>query len=334
MKKSALVLAEYAAPRIYGADEIAEIRKITDLKDGLITNEKLAADPSVLNDVEIMFSGWGGPVMDAKVLAAAPKLEAIFYGAGSIRYMVTPEFWARNIPITSVWYANGIPVAEYVQAQIILSLKKFWQATRGCVNPASFHQPAHETVRGAWKSTVGLVSLGMIGRLVAERMKTHDVNVIAYDPFVTQEKADAQGLGVRMVSLEEVFATADVVSLHTPNLPETRHMITGGLIASMKPGSTFINTARGAVVDENAMIGVLRKRPDLFACIDVTDPEPPVEGSPLYTLPNVVLSPHIAGAVGDECRRLGHFAVAECERFLKGEALKWQVTEKMAQTMA
>ena len=332
MKKSALVLAEYAAPRIYGPDEIASIRKITDLKDGLITNEKINADPSVLSDVQIMMSGCGGPVLDAKLLAAAPKLEAIFYGAGSIRYMVTPEFWAKNIPISSVWYANGIPVAEYTEAQIILSLKKFWHANRRCLTPAAFRQP--EDVRGSWQSTVGLISMGMIGRLVAERMKTHDVKVVAYDPFVSQQRADELGLGVRMVSLAELFATSDVVSLHTPNLPETRHMITSELLASMKRGSTFINTARGAVVDEPAMIRVLTERPDLFACIDVTNPEPPVEGSPLYTLPNVVLSPHIAGAVGDECRRLGRFAVAECERFLKREPLSWQVTEKMAQTMA
>ena len=334
MKKSALVLAEYAAHRIYGPDEIGAIRAVTDLKDGVVTNEKIAADPSVLGDVQIMFSGWGGPVMDAGFFAAAPKLEAVFYGAGSIRHMVTPEFWARNIPITTAWYPNGIPVAEYVEAWIVLSLKKFWQANRRCVSPETFRQPEHESVRGAWKSTVGLVSLGMIGKLVAQRMKSHDVKTVAYDPFVSQEKADEAGLGVRMVSLAELFAVSDAVSLHTPNLPETRHMITGDLLATMKTGATFINTARGAVVDEAALIRVLAERPDLTACLDVTDPEPPEADSPLFTMPNIVLSPHIAGAVGDECRRLGRFTVDECERFLKGEPLKWRISEKMAQTMA
>ena len=334
MKTSALILADYAAPRIYGPDEIASIREITNLKDGVFSREKIAEDPSALADVEIMFSGWGAPVLDKAFLAAAPKLEAVFYGAGSIRYMVTPEFWAREIPITSAWYPNGIPVAEMTEALIIMSLKKFWKSVRNFTCPAG-HRHEEETVRGAWKSTVGLVSLGMIGKLVAERMKSHDVKVVAYDPFVSQERADSLELGVRMVSLEELFATSDAVSLHTPNLPETRGMITGELFASMKQGAAFINTARGAVVDEPAMIEALKARPDIYACLDVTSPdEPPAEGSALYTLPNVVLSPHIAGAVGDECRRLGEFTVAECARFLRGEPLQWRVSEKMAETMA
>jgi len=333
MKKSIIICWEGVADRIYGPDGIAAIRGMTDFK-GAFTNGQIADDPSVLNDVAIIFSGWGGPVLDAKFLAATPKLEAVFYGAGSIRYMVTPEFWAKNIPITSAWFPNGIPVAEYTEAQIILSLKGFWRANRICVSPATFCQPPEGVANGMWKTTVGLISLGMIGKLVAERLKTHDVRVVAYDPFVSQEKADAMGLGVKMVGLEELFATSDVVSLHTPNLPETRHMITGGLFASMKHGATFINTARGAVVDEEAMVRVLQERTDLTACLDVTNPEPPVEGSPLYTMPNVVLSPHIAGAVGYECRRLGQFTVAECAKFLKGEPLKWSVSEKMAETMA
>ena len=333
MKTSIIICWEGIADRIYGPEGIAAIREMTDLK-GVFTNEEIAADPSVLQDVQIIFSGWGGPLLDAKFLAAAPGLEAVFYGAGSIRYMVTPEFWAKGIPITSAWFPNGIPVAEYTEAQIVLSLKGFWRANRICVSPETFRQPPEGTANGMWKTTVGLISLGMIGKMVAERMKTHDVNIVAYDPFVSQEKADALGLGVKMVGLAELFAMSDVVSLHTPNLPETKHMITGELLASMKPHSTFINTARGAVVDEEAMVRVLQERPDLYACIDVTNPEPPVEGSPLYTLSNVVLSPHIAGAIGNECRRLGQFTVDECARFLKGEPLQWRVSEKMAANMA
>ena len=179
---------------------------------------------------------------------------------------------------------------------------------------------------------MGLISLGMIGRMVAERLKTFDVNVIAYDPYVSAE--DGATLGVERVLLAEVFARADVVSLHTPWLPETVGMITGEHIAAMKPGATFINTARGAVVREPEMIAALQQRPDLYAILDVTYPEPPEPGSALYTLPNVVLTPHIAGSMFEECRRMGQYIIDELKRYLAGEPLRWAVSRERAKIMA
>jgi len=330
-KKSALVLDRGSAERIYGSREMAQIREITDLRDEVVTRSDLQRDPGLLRDVELIFSGWGAPVFNAEMLAQVPKLEAVFYGAGSIREITPPEFWDKNIPITSSWSANGIPVAEFTEALVILSLKRFWQSSRACKSPASFKHPE---VRGAYGAKIGLVSLGMIGRLMANRLKAHDLEVLAYDPFVDQEKADSLNLGVRMVSLEVLFAECEVVSLHAPNLPSTRGMITGALLSSLKRNATFINTARGAVVDEIALLKTLAERPDVFALLDVTYPEPPVEGSPLYTLPNVVLSPHIAGSMGDECHRMGQLAVDQCRKFLAGEAMEWSVTRKMAENMA
>jgi phosphoglycerate dehydrogenase-like enzyme len=125
-----------------------------------------------------------------------------------------------------------------------------------------------------------------------------------------------------------------VVSLHTPWLKETEGMITGQHIASMRPGATFINTARGAVVREQELIDVLQQRPDLFAVLDVTYPEPPAPDSLLYTLPNVVVTPHIAGPVGDECHRLGRYMVEELWRYLHGEELRWGITREMAKVLA
>ena len=111
-------------------------------------------------------------------------------------------------------------------------------------------------------------------------------------------------------------------------------MITGAHIASMKEGATFINTARGAIVREPEMTAVLAERPDLFAILDVTDPEPPVDGSPLYTLPNVVLTPHIAGSMDGECRRMGRTMVEECRRYLAGEPLRWAIDRERARSLA
>ena len=152
--------------------------------------------------------------------------------------------------------------------------------------------------------------------------------MLVSDPFMTALQASE--LGVELVSLDQLFRRSDVVSVHTPLLEETRGLITEPLLDAMKRGATFINTARGAVVCEPAMIDVASRRPDLQFILDVTDPEPPVPQSPLYTLPNVLLTPHVAGSVGTECRRMGRSMVEELRRYVRGEPLKWAVTPELA----
>ena len=164
--------------------------------------------------------------------------------------------------------------------------------------------------------------------MVIERLRSSEVNIIAYDPFMDVERA--KPLGVELCSLDDVFRHADVISLHTPWLPETVGMITGEHFRLMKPNASFINTARGAVVKENELIEAFQARPDLFALLDVTYPEPPASDSLLLTLPNVIVTPHIAGSMGDECRRMGRFIVDELDRWLAGEPCKHLVTREYA----
>jgi phosphoglycerate dehydrogenase-like enzyme len=328
--KALFVLNASSYDLIYGPEERAAIAELCEVMAPPQTKESLAAAPSLLREAEVIFSGWGAPHMDAAFLAAAPALRAVFYGAGSVKAMVSEALWQRGIVVTSSWGANGIPVAEFTVAEIVFSLKLGWHYV--LAGKREGRLPAKRAVPGLYGSTVGLVSLGMIGRMVAERLRAYEVKVIAYDPFVKAEAAVA--LGVELVGLDEVFARADVVSLHTPWLKETEKMIQGRHFALMKRDATFINTARGAVVDEAGMIEVLQERTDLMAVLDVTYPEPPKPGSPLYTLPNVVLTPHIAGSLNQECRRMGRYAVEECRRYVRGEKLQWQVTEAMAATLA
>ncbi|MCB0061353.1 MAG: hydroxyacid dehydrogenase [Caldilineaceae bacterium] len=221
-------------------------------------------------------------------------------------------------------------MAEFTLAQILLCLKKTWQ--HALAIKAAGRYPTRMTVPGGYGSTVGIISLGMIGRMVCEHLQRFDLNVIAYDPFVTADAATA--LGATLVTLEELFQQADVVSLHTPWLDETVGMITGAHLAAMKEGATFLNTARGAIVREAEMIAVLQQRPDLLAVLDVTYPEPPAAGSPLYTLPNVILTPHIAGSMDTECRRMGQIVVEELKRYLAGEPLQWAISQAQAMVMA
>jgi phosphoglycerate dehydrogenase-like enzyme len=178
-------------------------------------------------------------------------------------------------------------------------------------------------VAGAYQSRVGLVSLSTIGRLVRQRLEPFDLSISAYDPTVSD--AEARALDVDLVALPHLFACSDVVSLHAPLIPQTRGLITGELLASMKLGATLINTSQGAVVRESEMIDVLRARPDLTAILDVTDPEPPLPTCGLFDLPNVILSPHIAGSIDGECGRMGQWMVNELRRYLRSETLLGQL---------
>ena len=179
---------------------------------------------------------------------------------------------------------------------------------------------------------MGIIGLGFIGRLVCERLYPFDVQIIAYDPYVFDEEAAT--LHVSMRPLDALFCEAQVVTLHAPLLPETRGMVTGAHLASMPHGGTFINTSRGRLVQQEELITVLAQRRDLQAVLDVTYPEPPPPGSALYSLPNVVLTPHIAGSLGSERRRMGEAMVGELQRFVTGEPLLHAVTKEQVQYMA
>ncbi|HBC89325.1 MAG TPA: glycerate dehydrogenase [Lentisphaeria bacterium] len=328
--KGLYILDKGAFNLIYGPEEQKDIVELVDIIASPQNRDSIAKESSLLKDIDVIISGWGGPVMNAQFLSSAPNLKAVFYGAGSIRNITSDEFWNRRICITSAYAANAIPVAEYTSSVILLSLKSFWRLTRIVRTGKSF--PKVRDVSGAYKSTVGLVSMGMIGRLVRERLRSSELRVVAFDPFLSSELAGK--LGVESVSLDQLFRESDVVSLHTPWLPETEGMITGRHFESMKTGATFINSARGAVVRETEMVEVLNRRQDLTAILDVTYPEPPGNDSPLYTLPNVVLTPHIAGSMGLECRRMGRYMVEELRRYLAGQQLKWNITKEMAKNAA
>jgi phosphoglycerate dehydrogenase-like enzyme len=330
MLKALFIHNHSTADEIYGQAEKSDIASRVTMLAEPLTAEQALKRPDLLGEAELIFSGWGAPKLDNAFLDATPRLKLFLYGAGSIRGFTTPDFWKRNIPICSAWAANAVPVAEYTLAQILFSLKHGWRFASEIKRNGAY--PKRWPVPGAYQTAVGLVSLGMIGRLVAERLKPFDLRVFAYDPFVKPEAAAE--LGITLVPLAELFKTCAVVSLHTPWLKETEGLITGELLASMPPGATFINTARGAIVREAEMIAVLEKRTDLSAVLDVTYPEPPAPGSKLYTLPNVVLTPHIAGSMNAECRRMGRFMIDELDRYLAGRPLRWQVSEELAKTLA
>lgn len=311
---------------VYPVEELARASQHVE-----ILNPEGDPDEGHWPHVEIILGGWGMPVLDEGFLKRAGKLEAVFYAAGSVRGFMTDVAWDRRITVTTAAQANSETTAEFCLSLVLFSLKHGWLFLRR--PPGAWRDPhTQREVPGLFGSRVGLVSFGRVARRLASLLRHLPVEIVCWDPL--QPDAELRRAGVKPCSLEELFATSHVASVHTPLLPETVDLVDAGLLSLLQPGATLINTSRGAIVDEDALISILRRRTDLQAVLDVTREEPLPPDSPLWSLPNVVLTPHIAGACGPECRRLGASAVDELVRFLEGRPLEHVLTRQSAALLA
>ncbi len=334
MRKRAYLLSNSdALPRVYTPETLERLRSLVDLQPGFLTERDLEARAAELSQAEILFSTWGMPALSSERIAQAlPRLEAVFYGAGSVQYFARP-FLKNRVRVFSAWAANAVPVAEYAVAQIVLAGKGFYQAVRRYERQGREASAAYaDALPGNYGIRVGILGAGMIGRMVLERLRAYEYEVLAFDPYVSDEALAR--LGARRASLNEIFSTCQVVSNHVANLPATVGMLSYDLFSALPPGGVFLNTGRGAQVVEADLVRTLAQRPDLTAVLDVTHPEPPQEGSPLLSQPNVFLTPHIAGSKGREVERMGAYMAEECARYLRGEPTLYEVTAQMLETMA
>jgi phosphoglycerate dehydrogenase-like enzyme len=187
---------------------------------------------------------------------------------------------------------------------------------------------------GNYGARVGIIGAGMIGKMVLRRLRDYRLETVVCDPFLSEEQAAE--LGAKKVSLEELFETCAVISNHVANLPATVGMLHYGLFSRMSETATLINTGRGAQVVEADLIRALEECPGRTAVLDVTYPEPPEVGSAFYRLPNVFLTPHIAGSAGDDVARMGEQMAGAFADWQKdgSRLLDCEVTEKMLETMA
>ena len=319
--------------RIYDNGTRERLKLLTDITDTVYSREDVLADKKSFSDTEYIFSTWGMPVFsEDEIREIFPALRCVFYGAGTVQFFARP-FLNLGIKVFSSWAANAVPVAEYTVAQIILANKGFFAASRyqstGQLQKAS---ELKECYPGTFGEAVGIIGVGMIGSLVAEMLKTYRITVKAFDPFLSDERAEH--LGITKCSLEELFSTCFVVSNHLANNEQTKGILKKEHFTSMRKYATFINTGRGAQVIEKDLCEVLSEREDLTAILDVTSPEPPENGHPFYTLPNCILTPHIAGSYGDEVRRMGEYQLTQFEKYLKREPTEYEVTLEMLKTMA
>ena len=318
---------------VYNAKTIGELQKSVNIEKQIYSKADVIREPNAFSDVEVVFSTWGMPAFtEEEIRAYLPNLKCVFYGAGTVQKFARP-FLNCGVKVFSAWAANAVPVAEMTVAQIILSNKGYFLTNRiyresgKASAKAVFHK-----CNGNYGETVGIIGAGMIGKLVIQMLKQYNLKVIVFDPFLSDEKADE--LGVEKCELAELFERAFVVSNHLANNAQTQGMLCYDHFRRMRENAVFINTGRGAQVVEDDLVRVLTERPDLTALLDVTNPEPPVEGHPFYTLPNCLLTPHIAGSGGDEVARMGEYMLDECKTYLAGEPCQYEVSLKMLETMA
>ncbi|WP_244198691.1 hydroxyacid dehydrogenase [Microbacterium phyllosphaerae] len=282
----------------------------------LAPSPQLAIDGGDLADTEILLTSWGAPRLDAELLDRMPRLRAVVHAAGSVQQLVSDELWERGITVTSAADANAVPVAEYTFATIILAFKRAFVHMRSPSTVVEWRDLVGSTRYGSVGRTVGIVGFSRIGRRVVRMLGQLDgIRIIVADPFVSaQAVADA---GAELLPLDDMLGQVDVLSLHAPALPETRHMIGAAELAALHDGATVINTARGWILDHDALLAECESG-RLDAVLDVTEPDPLPTDSPLRTLPNVALTPHIAGSMGNEARRLADSALDDVEALLHG----------------
>ena len=333
MKAIFLTKNKETCKKVYNDATVRELCALSELDKEVYDRTDVVAAPEKFADTEIIFSTWGMPIFtEEEIKTIFPSLKCIFYTAGTVQSFARP-FINCGVKVFSAWAANAVPVAEMTVAQIILANKGYFLTNRIYhTDGRKAAAAAFAKCRGNYGETVGIIGAGMIGKLVIRMLKQYNLNVIVFDPFLPDEAADE--LGVEKRELKELFERAFVVSNHLANNEQTKGMLNYELFRLMRENAVFINTGRGAQVVEDDLVRVLGEREDLTALLDVTYPEPPVDDHPFYTLPNCMLTPHIAGSAGDEVCRMGEYMLDEYRAYLGNGRCRYEVSLKMLETMA
>lgn len=278
----------------------------------------------LMKDADIVVTSWGAPRMTKEYLDEAPNLQLILHAAGTVAPIVDEEIWRRGIRVICAGIAIAKGVAETTLGLMISASKDFYRLNEQ-VHAGGWQLRTDKTVVDLVDITIGIIGAGMTGKLLIDLLKMYEVDIVVYDPYVTEETC--REMGVKKVGLEELMRTSDIVSLHASAIPETRHMINAETLRWMKKDAGFINTSRGMLVDEQALYEHMAAGNLRFACLDVTDREPPVFENPLRNLKNVIFMPHIAGVVNNGLARIGRHIIKELELWEEGRPAIHEITE-------
>lgn len=308
-----------AIDEVYGHGRQEEIRSLTDLYPHIISIKNFEDHIDYLQEVEVIFSTWEMPVLTHDQVSKMKKLKIIFYAAGATRAFRQP-FWDHGIEICSATSANAIPVAEYTLSQIIMCAKRMLPNIQQCETYEGMVNSNLCAGKGLYDIQVTLLGNGSISSKVQQLLKPFRiiVNVLDVDEMIANPR-----------TLIKAFEESYIVSNHLPNLDFLEQLINHEHFSRMPTGASFINTGRGQQINESDLIRVFTERKDLSALLDVQWPEPPAKESLLYKLPNVYLTPHIAGAYNHEVMRLADYMIDDFKRWENEDELLYKVTEDM-----
>lgn len=322
-----IVIHTALAQRLFSPEDRARLQSLghvtwTDSPKPISVDEAIA----IVRNCDIGVGSWSTPYPDAALTPACPRLRLWVHAAGTVRHMFGPHLAGRDITIASCAPAIADNVAATTVGIALVAVKRIFEnALANRRGPVS--APADS--RNLWSCTVGVIGASQVGRRVMRLLRQFECPLLLYDPYVTEGEAAEMGVTL-MRDLTALCAASDVVTLHAPSLPSTRHMLSATQFQAMRDGAVFINTARGACVDEAALVAECRKG-RITAWLDVTDPEPAAADSPLRSLANVFLTSHLAGGAD---YRIGRQAVDDIEAFLRGGRPKMVVTVDMLDRVA
>ena len=320
------------AERVFDKEIREKLNARYELCPTMLCRKNFERHMDFLKSAEYIFATWGfGKYSEEEIKKYFPNVKCVFYAAGSVQEFAK-EFIECGIRVFSGWQANAIPVAEYTYAQILLAAKGFYRAERKA--RWLFYPAAHysDHCGGNYRVKVGIIGVGSIGKLVAERLKSNDAQVFYYDPFLSAETAKT--LNIIPASLDEIFSECDVITNHLANKEELTGILSGKLFSKMKPYATFINTGRGRQVDEKGLVKAMKKVKTRTALLDVTSKEPLPMFGKLARCRNIIVTPHIAGSNGREVVRMAEYMLEEAIRLENNEKPFYEVNSDMLKTMA
>lgn len=329
MERIALIMNGGCKNMVINEKSIKRLEKIGDVVIGDGSTDRESVKKSIAG-ATIAVTSWGNEAIDEDILSVCPDLKLIVHAAGSVKPIVSDAIWEKGIRVCSAANVLSTGVSETALGFTIAASKNFFFHNENI--HAGGWAEGKENIKELYDLTIGVVSGGWAGRHYIELMQAFNVDIVLYDPFVSDDKAEE--MGVRKVSFEELCKTSDIISIHAPSIPETFHMFNKDTLAILKKDAVLINTSRGSLIDEQALYEHMKAGNLKYACLDVYDPEPPTLDNPLRSLKNCIMTPHLAGQANNGLKKIGQHVCEEIERVLAGQNTVCEVTREMLAKMA